>query len=690
MVNDEISYLSTVPESETEVLKENKLDPPAVPLVTSTPYHSIWSASKHPAKGVTRHWTGAIHPLTCFVRIDGQNFRVLGDAGKDDFQVMYLISTKITPTRTIYKFEQAGIKLTFTFTAPLIPKNLKLMSLPVTYLSWKVKATDGRDHDVSIYFDAGSDIVVNDTSQDVIWSRANIEGLDILRIGSKDQDVLHRSGDNMRIDWGYLYLAADKSNHANMTLCDHKSARELFLNEGFIPQEDDLDMPRPVSRKAIYAVSLFKLFVNEYPVERNLILAYDERFSIEYFYRKLKPFWTTYYSSTSQMLKDAVKLYPAVVEQCTKFDHELTEDLKTAGGNDYANLSILSYRQAISAHAFVADYDGSPLLFSKENFSNGCIATVDVIYPTSPLYLLLNTELFKATLKPVLEYSLMQRWKFPYAPHDLGTYPIANGQVYGGGEETDEDQMPVEECGNMLLLLYAVSYIEKNVNFASRYWNSLEKWANYLKEKGLNPENQLCTDDFAGHLACNVNLSVKAILAMAAYAKMCELYGKTEEASEYMELAKAYAKEWEYMAIDDDHYRLAFNKPGTWSQKYNLVWDKIFEFNIFSEKVFTSEIQYYKTKLNHYGLPLDSRRDYTKIDWLVWTASLANNQEDFELFVSKAMNFVNDTPDNVPLTDWYDTITGRQVGFQARSVVGGIYIKLLMDKSIWSKWLNID
>jgi len=689
MINDEISYLSTLPESRSEVLNQNKITPPAVPLLTSTPYFSVWSASKHPGKGITRHWTGTVHPLTCFIRIDGQNFRALGDA-LPEIPVMFLVSTKITPTRTIYTFEHAGIKLVMTFTAPFIPSDLKLMSLPLTYISWDLQATDGRDHDVSIYFDAASDIVVNEPSQEVIWSRANVDGLDLLRIGSKEQNILHRSGDNMRIDWGYLYLAADKNNHAGMLLADQKTAKQSFLDDGTIPSEDDLDMPRAVSTKCISAIAVFKLFVNEYPVERNLVLAYDEKFSIEYFHRRLKPYWTEYYRSTSEMLKDAVKIFPTVTESCKVFDNELTEDLKSAGGEDYANLSILSYRQAISAHAFVADSDGSPLLFSKENFSNGCIATVDVIYPTAPLFLLFNSELFKASLKPVLEYSMMKRWKFPYAPHDLGTYPIANGQVYGGGEDTDEDQMPVEECGNMLLLMYAVSYIERNVEFASKYWTSLEKWANYLKLKGLNPENQLCTDDFAGHLACNVNLSVKAILAMAAYSKLCELSGKTVEAEEYMNLSKAYAKEWELMAYDDDHYRLAFNKPGTWSQKYNLIWDKIFDLNIFSEHVFTTEINYYKTKMKTYGLPLDSRRDYTKIDWLVWTASLADNQEDFELFVSKAMSFVNETPDNVPLTDWYDTITGKQVGFQARSVVGGIFIKMMMDKSIWSKWLNLD
>jgi hypothetical protein len=328
------------------------------------------------------------------------------------------------------------------------------------------------------------------------------------------------------------------------------------------------------------------------------------------------------------------------------------------------------------------------MLFPKENFSNGCISTVDVLYPSGPFFLFFNPALLEAQLKPVLEYAALPRWKWPFAPHDLGTYPLANGQVYGGGERTEEDQMPVEESGNLLILVAAMEHELGNWDFARQYWPQFTKWAEYLRDKGLDPANQLSTDDFAGHLAHNANLSIKAIEGLAAYAEMARGAGKNDVADEYGRAAKEMVSKWQQMAIDGDHYKLAFDKSGTWSQKYNLVWDQILDLNLFPASVRQTEIAFYLKHLNRFGLPLDNRRDYTKLDWEIWTATLADKPADWNALLDPIGHWINEGPTRVPLTDWYSTKSGEQEGFQARSVVGGVYIKALADKDLSAKWRN--
>jgi hypothetical protein len=430
--------------------------------------------------------------------------------------------------------------------------------------------------------------------------------------------------------------------------------------------------------------------VDSLPTSRWLMLAYDDLYSIQYMKRNLRPYWRRNGWEAADLLKASRRDYATLRQQCEAFDAELMADLTRAGGAQYAQLAALAYRQCLAAGKFVADDNGQPLQFCKENHSNGCIGTSDVFYPMAPQFLLFGPSLAKSFLVPFMDYAASKRWTFPFAPHDLGTYPHANGQVYGGGERSEENQMPVEESGNLLILMAAVAQMEGNADFAGRYWPQLEQWAEYLKAKGFDPENQLCTDDFAGHLAHNVNLSAKAICGLGSFAKLCELRGDRDRAREYAGLARAFAMKWVEEADDGDHYRLAFDRPGTWSQKYNLMWDRILGLNLFPAEVARKEMDFYKKVQNRYGLPLDNRKDYTKLDWILWTATLTGDRADFEALVDPVFRFLNETRDRSPMTDWYETKSARKVGFTARPVVGGVFARMLYEQEDWRKWASRD
>lgn len=574
-------------------------------------------------------------------------------------------SVDVQATHTYYTFECGNVELKLSFLAPLLMEDLDLISRPVNYLSYDVKSLDGAAHDVQIYFEAAPNWALNVPSQANTGEGYEKDGLLFLKTGSVNQKILGKRGDDLRIDWGYFYLSAEKDG-ATTNVGNPYVMRDMFAKEGKLAGD--------VSSKENANLAIAQSLGNATSASGKILIGYDDIYSIQYFKENLRGYWNRKGDKTiEQAFVEANKEFSSLRNKCAKFDYQLMTDAVLAGGKEYAELCALAYRQAISAHKLVETPNGDIAFLSKENNSNGSIGTVDITYPSAPLFLYYNPELAKGLMNHIFYYSESGQWTKPFPAHDVGTYPWANGQTYGG-------DMPIEESGNMLAITAAVARMEGNAKYAEKHWDVLTTWTDYLVENGLDPENQLCTDDFAGHFAHNVNLSVKAIMGIASYGYLADMLGKKDVAEKYTAKAKEMAQEWMKMADDGDHYRLVFDKPDTWSQKYNLIWDKVLKLNIFPESVAQKEIAYYLTKQNEYGLPLDSRMSYSKSDWIIWTATLADDNATFQQFISPLHKFYNETEDRVPMSDWYYTDSKKYVGFKARSVVGGYYMKMLSDR----------
>ena len=280
------------------------------------------------------------------------------------------------------------------------------------------------EHKIELYDSVSSQLAVNKTSEPVEWSRQTAGDLTLLRIGTRAQSVLGSCGDDHRINWGYAYAAAP-GGHSRSAMGGSAVLEKLFDNHGVLPEADDTRMPRAASDAEPVMAFAFELgSVGAEAVQRQVIVAYDEIFAIKYYGKRLLPYWARNGVKIAELLQTASRDYPKLLARCEAFDKELMADMTKVGGEKYAKITALSYRECVAANGLAADANGQPLLFTKENTSNGDIATVDVFFPMDPIWIFLSPSLAKASLVHVLMYSASSHWKFPNAPHDLGTYPL--------------------------------------------------------------------------------------------------------------------------------------------------------------------------------------------------------------------------------------------------------------------------
>ena len=571
----------------------------------------------------------------------------------------------VQATNTYYTFDCGNVELKLTFLAPFMMDNLDLMSRPVNYISYDVRSLDGKEHDVQIYFEAAPNWVSFLRNQPTEVSAFSQDGLSFTKMGRTEQNPLGREREaTYYTNWGYVYFAADEAT-SSYAAGDPVAMRAAFVENGTLGNNEG-------AKNGYMAIA--ENLGTGLNTSGKIMVGYDDILSLNYFGTNLRPYWNRNGDRTiEQEFVAAHNEYAELKAKSAKFDYELMQDAMRVGGKEYAELCASVYRQVIVAHKLMEAPDGTIIFPSKEISSGGFVSTVDVTYPSAPMFLYYNPELLKGLIEPIFYMAENGIWNKPYPAHDAGKYPWAFGQEYG-------EDMPIEEAGNMLILTALLTKVDGNADYATKHWESLSKWSNYLMEKGLDPANQLCTDDFAGHLARNANLSVKAILGIAAYGYMAGEKGDKATCEKMMAKAKEMAKEWMTLADAGDHYSLSFGNKESWSQKYNMVWDKLMGWEIFPEEVKQKELAYYLTKQNQYGLPLDSRRNYTKSDWIMWTATLANDHETFMKFVQPIYDFANETTDRIGLTDWYNTDSDKRVGFEARPVLGGFYIKMLEEK----------
>jgi Domain of unknown function (DUF4965)/Domain of unknown function (DUF5127) len=161
----------------------------------------------------------------------------------------------------------------------------------------------------------------------------------------------------------------------------------------------------------------------------------------------MKPLWSSWFHSLDALLAFHYTDFPVASGLAANYSNQVTADGHRSGSNDYADIVSLAARQVMGATVFAGTPD-DPILFLKEISSDGNMQTVDVIFPAFPFFLYTNPRWLAYLLEPLIEYQLSGQYPNQYSLHDIGAH-FPNGTGHPDGRD---EYMPVEECGNMLIM----------------------------------------------------------------------------------------------------------------------------------------------------------------------------------------------------------------------------------------------
>ncbi|EXJ85459.1 hypothetical protein A1O1_05823 [Capronia coronata CBS 617.96] len=652
-----VSALAVLLAAVVPLVQCSRLTPPVLPLIVRNPYLSTWLANARdvPWDKWPMFWTGQEVGLSVMASIPGQRtvYPLLGrpqdSLRKDDDS--YILSNPIyqgaqydaSTTNLSYSLplpssysSSSKLDITLSFLSPITPTSTVRQSIPASYITVHVHG----NVPVDVYLDLNGLWVSGDRGSKIVWALTHtaLDGMDpgfITWEVKREVEQLFTEYQD-RSEWGTLHF----SGPSNVRHEAGTSAllRQRFSRTGTLQDSMDNRFRSIMDDEPVFAFSKsFAMNVSTNSVHEESVtftVAHIQDPVVQFASARgltlMRPLWESYFPTVSHLLTFHFLDFPQAKLLATNYSAQLAVDAYKSGSEDYVDIVALSARQVLGATSFSGTPD-DPILFLKEISSNGNFQTIDVIFPAFPFFLYSNPRWLGYLLEPLIEHMLSGQYPNKYAMHDLGThFPNATGHPLGRDE-----YMPVEECGNILIMGLALANSLKNgantsvssswqpmhapdssdniaplavgqqdgINYidvpwvggadsvdrakkwVSRSYSLWKQWTSYLVEFSLEPHNQLSTDDFAGWLALQTNLALKGIIGIKAMAGLAALVNNAEDVKIYNNISEEFIAKWEDYGISRDktHAKLAYDWYGSWTTTYNLFADSLLCFHLGEE-----------------------------------------------------------------------------------------------------------
>ncbi|KAF3014023.1 hypothetical protein E8E14_010344 [Neopestalotiopsis sp. 37M] len=663
--------------------------PPAAPIAVKSPYLNSWlNAGSDGGNGgylagewIT-FWDQGITAWVGLIRVDGVPYTWMG-APPNYPQVVDQTDFSYTSTRSTFIMNVGGkVGMNITFMSPVTPDDLKRQSLTFTYLDVAVESIDGASHDVQIYADVSGEWASGDPAAVITWDTNTADGVRYHTFQRQDQAEF--SEVRNQASWGTWYWSTADIDGVTYESGIDVDVRAKFNNDGVLTNTKDTNFRAVNDNWPVFGFAKDLGSVGSASVSTVFSLGLTQDNAISFLgegssLTSVPSLWKSYFANDLDAVTFFYNDYSEASSLATDLDNRVASASLAAAGQNYLTITSLSVRQAFGALQFT-NTDSEPLIFLKEISSNSDIETVDVIYPSIPLLIWANPKLLAYLLDPLFINQENGHYPNTNAIHDLGTFPVAKGYPDGSDEP-----MPLEECGNMIIMALAYAQRASDTAYLNTHYAILKQWAGYLVDEALIPANQLSTDDFAGTLANQTNLALKGIIGLRAMSEIAKLTGHSDDEKTYGDTATSYISQWQNLGINSaanpPHTTLSYGDGDSHGLLYNLYANSLlgFGYDFVPQSVYDMQSNFYPTVALEYGVPLDTRHTWTKSDWEMFAAAIAS-VETRDMFISKLANWINVTPTNLAFTDLYDAATGDFPGitFHARPVVGGHFALLAL------------
>ncbi|KAJ7600907.1 hypothetical protein C8J56DRAFT_1019909 [Mycena floridula] len=657
---------------------ERNFYPGGYPLAVKSPYLNAWEVFVKPftpSLSGPSHWNGFSMGWTGWIRVDGISYPWFGNGAAE---ATTLISSQVTPTRTIFTVQAGPILLNVTFLSPIEPSDLVKQSFPFVYLSVDFTSTDNTPHSIQLYSDTTAEWLSGQRSTDIVWN-TTLTQQGVFHQATPKTPQFMQETDDIAGD-STVYYAMRRTPETDPLLVHWQTGSQADLHVSWTDSSstaftriDDSFPAFAISKDFGITSSSTSPAVWALGIVRDPVIQYQTASSG--LQNRSSYFWSQY-GSISDAIDDFLVDYDDASARASALDEKLLAAASSIS-LDYSDVIALGARQTlagvdwtISRTSFGWNMSDSKA-FMRQTGDSRRVNAVETLYASFPAFLYLNASWAGMLLDPLLEYASSSLYPNRFSAPDLGsTYPLASGN------SSTESVQSIQDTGNMLFMTLAHATYSGDGRLLQKYNGLLTMWSEYLIDSTMIQSVQF-EDEISGTTLTNVILT--GIVGIRCMSSISKALGFSTFAESFSSTAASYAAKWLEQATLSGHLLSTYDPSSEPALIYGLYPDRLLNLSLIDDLAYKTQNAFYQSEVStapKYGLPYVGLSGIVKAPWTTFTAATTTDVTTRNALISMVRSHANYNLTNIVFSATYDSGTGSSPTGQASPAQGGLFALL--------------